>query len=738
MIKKKTRLATLLALIICIFACCVIVILLLQEKQETDMYSDEYINADELPALFSFTYYDTKKWAKQLDFVSGRVSYKELEELLDLLAVTSYITYEKQSDWKNISRANFYKVYDQIVDILDVGKVVTNKNIIFLSESEHQIWLTQDRHVTLAGEIKYIKPFDMYETVSQGDQVLGIRKVFTDKILCENIFVHSLQGNELQMLLEKEMISLKIEQFPETITDTICDIEWSSGAISAIYKKEDSIEGSVLSYNENQIEISGYGSFQHDGNLKIYKTYGTVEQVDESKLVIGNLMAEFVIAKKEVCGIILKQPITAEEIRVLILNEGERYYKNVYLTADEDVTLTIGKTKKKIKAGKLIKASTYKKKLKNTFIQLETSSATGNLFLCNKKNEKISLGYSGSFEIRNYKEGYCVVNELSLEEYLCAVVPSEMPASYEIEALRAQAICARSYACIQLTNGQYAQYGANVDDSTNYQVYNKQEKNEKASLAVADTVGEVLKYNDEIAEAYYYSTSNGYSQDIDVWGFSDNDYAYLKSVPLKEKGKTLNLAKEKVFASYIKKKNVTAYDSESTFFRWKATVNFADYQQAVQTAVKERHTANSNHIKIYNHKNKEQTEIIDLGELTGMKVEKRSQGGALAELSLIYKKGRILIITEYNIRKILGAAVTAMTNSKDESIDPTGLLPSACFYGEAIKGGYALYGGGYGHGIGMSQYGANGMAKEGFTYMDILQKFYQNITIENIYNGQSG
>ena len=65
-----------------------------------------------------------------------------------------------------------------------------------------------------------------------------------------------------------------------------------------------------------------------------------------------------------------------------------------------------------------------------------------------------------------------MVNELPLENYLCKVVPSEMPASYQKEALKAQAICARSYAYRQIMDYAYPEYQAHVNDSTDYQVYN--------------------------------------------------------------------------------------------------------------------------------------------------------------------------------------------------------------------------------------------------------------------------
>ena len=89
-------------------------------------------------------------------------------------------------------------------------------------------------------------------------------------------------------------------------------------------------------------------------------------------------------------------------------------------------------------------------------------------------------------------------------------------------------------------------------------------------------------------------------------------------------------------------------------------------------------------------------------------------------------------MNEYNIRYILGTSLKKLTNKDGKEVTMT-LLPSAYITIIPVENGYVVYGGGYGHGIGMSQNGANGMAKAGMSYMDILMKFYQGITIENIY-----
>ena len=150
--------------------------------------------------------------------------------------------------------------------------------------------------------------------------------------------------------------------------------------------------------------------------------------------------------------------------------------------------------------------------------------------------ESISRGYGtpsydGILELRAVSGGIAVINELSMESYLCGVVPSEMPASYELEALKAQAVCARSYARRQMESYGYPEYEAHVNDSTDFQVYNNSQPQERSSQAVRETEGEVVKYKGTIATTYYYSTSSGQTTNMEAWGNAPGEgNGYLQSV----------------------------------------------------------------------------------------------------------------------------------------------------------------------------------------------------------------
>ena len=110
--------------------------------------------------------------------------------------------------------------------------------------------------------------------------------------------------------------------------------------------------------------------------------------------------------------------------------------------------------------------------------------------------------YAGTLEIQVGEGGLFLINELPLETYLEAVVPSEMPSDYGLEALKAQAVCARTYACRQMETQSLSQYGADVDDSVNFQVYRNVPPQESTSRAVRETAGQVLTCQGELIEAY--------------------------------------------------------------------------------------------------------------------------------------------------------------------------------------------------------------------------------------------
>ena len=291
--------------------------------------------------------------------------------------------------------------------------------------------------------------------------------------------------------------------------------------------------------------------------------------------------------------------------------------------------------------------------------------------------------YRGRIEIHPQKDGLLLINILPLEEYLKAVVPSEMPSSYEMEALKAQAVCARTYAFKQMQGSRLLEYGADVDDSVNYQVYQNVAPQKSTTRAVEETKGRILCQNGQPIEAYYFSTSAGVTSTDEIWGVSKAS-AWLKSVSCE-------------------------FDSEEPWSAWEVKIP--------RTAIRQ----------------KAHTLLSLTGELKGISVLRKSQSGAVTELSVTTESGTETLSGEYEIRKFLSPEGCLITEKDGSTTKGGALLPSAYFeISDQDAKEILLKGGGYGHGVGMSQSAANEMAKEGYTYEEILEYFFRDIEFGDI------
>ena len=135
-----------------------------------------------------------------------------------------------------------------------------------------------------------------------------------------------------------------------------------------------------------------------------------------------------------------------------------------------------------------------------------------------RKGHTSSPRYRGVITIIPRGSNLRVINILDIEKYLLQVVPSEMPKSFGVEALKVQAIAARTYAVSDILKGKYAQDGFHIKDTVESQVYNNQVENEEATRAIEETEGEIMTYDNMPIDAKYFSTSSGFtSHASNVW-----------------------------------------------------------------------------------------------------------------------------------------------------------------------------------------------------------------------------
>lgn len=278
------------------------------------------------------------------------------------------------------------------------------------------------------------------------------------------------------------------------------------------------------------------------------------------------------------------------------------------------------------------------------------------------RTDEIHFKYVSNQMIRVKNDETGEINQIPFEEYIKGVVAGEMPVSFELEALKAQAVASRSYALYQMTGSEERDY--DVLNTTANQVYltdeelknnwkdNYTENINKIKTAILETKGEYLTYDGKVANAMFFSTSVGATENCEEVFVAE--LPYLKSVS-------------------------SVWDEQSPVYTDTATFNLQDF---------------------YNKLGLEYNDTLTIEIL-----EKTSTGRIRTlKINNIEMKGRD-VATKLSLRSNYFDII-----QNDQNVTIT------------TKG--------FGHGVGMSQYGANGMAKEGYTYDEILKHYYQGTEIK--------
>jgi len=325
--------------------------------------------------------------------------------------------------------------------------------------------------------------------------------------------------------------------------------------------------------------------------------------------------------------------------------------------------------------------------------------------------------YHGAFElIPNSANTFNLVNMVEVEEYLKGVVPNEMPVTFGLEALKAQSVAARNYVLSPRTK---ASPNYDVVDSVASQVYyGANTEKSLSNQAVKETEGVVAIYNWNLILAQYSSTAGGYTEsysnafsDPTTKQFPSPDKPYLKA-----KADIIGLGplNTEETASVYYKSHPDSYDIRSPYYRWEREWSANELKNILQSTLVSQST--TGFVKPLFNKG----DI--LGNLKEIKVLRRGDSGKIIEMEIITDSQTYRIQKELVIRRLI---------TKDGKA-----LPSANAVFENIKDSNGnlekihVYGGGYGHGVGMSQFGAGFMGSELHkSFERILQHYYSGITL---------
>ncbi len=547
-----------------------------------------------------------------------------------------------------------------------------------------------------------------------GSEILRVMEKVSDSVTYKNIWL--IEAHETGItgyvgsVTREFPVKSKLKD-PGEMNGQIADIYLTDGEIKRVVLKKDRISGKILQVGEDFIEIEGYGEIPLTEDFSIYRLYGELRRQNLSDLVVGYDAQEFVVEDRKLCAALTMRPFDAEKIRVLIMDNGFKsiFHDSVTLEFQSPGEMIIGEKKETFQAGEVVTFRSGDSRLADDRVILRPTDEAAGIRIPTISRGDETPEYPGHIEIKQDSGGLLIVNEVYLEEYLKRVVPSEMPARYELEALKTQAVCARTYAWRQIMANGYKNYGAHVDDSTQYQVYNNTATFASTDRAVDETYGKMVVYGGDVAEIYYFSTSCGHTTDGTLWGAGESAFPYLKGVAVKEGGGFMDLTDNQVFDQYIKS-CPEGYESDIGLYRWKTSLTSRQLQKAV----------------------------TGLGNITKVTMKERSTGGIGKVLLVEGTAGAKEIRGEWQIRSALGNPDLVIEQQNGNTVTGWSSLPSAFVSiecGSPDSDGvttFTIYGGGYGHGVGMSQNGAQGMAKAGKTYREILEFFFPGTEIAEI------
>lgn len=372
---------------------------------------------------------------------------------------------------------------------------------------------------------------------------------------------------------------------------------------------------------------------------------------------------------------LLKKEDTHREIRVQILGDDyqEEVHPSVTVSSAQGLVADCDGEEMQIPAGERweITAEELEKDLEGCMTVKALEG--GEVVLPKLSRSQPEPSYGGVLKLYSKENGICLVNEVDLEEYLYCVVSSEMPSDYPQEALRAQAVCARTYAFHCMEREENTDDYRDLDDSVSFQVYNNYQKTNASVTAVDETKGEIL----DCEEVLYYASSclTEHRTDLDT---------------------------EESFRQFLEEEPPTDAEYGSPWVRWSVTI----FEEDILGRLEELYGCS--------------WESLDR-----IRIEKRSGEGQVQKVVFSCQKEEIEAQGEYQIRKVLSPQKQSIHLRNGTEVQEMSLLPSAYFILEQTENRcWNISGGGYGHGKGMSQYGAAAMAEAGADYMEILEFYY--------------
>lgn len=626
-------------------------------------------------------------------------------------------------DRKVIARKQFVYYYQQLKESLPFGNELAENHqtvagIKKIGEQTYEIYTANGKYQLLTNDMSLCED-QIYTFLMRGKNiVLVMDQVNTEtngienqEVEYHNVLLMNCSSRNAQINLYGYVRTFEVKGLDDSLKNVLCDIRVLNGKIINVDLKMDTITGKVLSITEEYIDIEGYGHVTLDSAFLMYDSQDYANVSGFQDIIVGYALQDFVVAQGKLCGAVKEQQMNAVNIRVMLMTTGYQslFHENVVISSTEGFSINTEEGNTHYNGGEEVLFSAGDENVSGKRVRI-IPDGTNKLVVKSMSRSQGNPEYSGTLEVESYEEGLVLINDVNIEEYISHVIPSEMPTSFGLEALKVQAVCARSYAYKELTNTKYSMYGAHVDDSIQYQVYNNTGDQVLAQQAAEETKGQLLMYQEDVVQTYYYSTSCGVTTDVSLWGSQAEDYPYYKSVSVGTENHVDVTASESEFYNFITTVYESDYDREFPLYRWNMTVDVDMLGESIGNK-----TGNA------------------IGSVRNICVNHRTSGGAADSVTITGTSGEITLNRESDIRTDLGNGNidlnTQNGTTRYERL-PSSFITFAPVYNDAgALTAYTIFGGGYGHGIGMSQNAVKQMSQT-MNYVDILKFFYQGTEVK--------
>lgn len=569
-------------------------------------------------------------------------------------------------------------------------------------------------------------------------EILLLQTVEALSPVVRNIYCRQ-NGEELTLLTGE---GTAVFPYGGKVEEGLADVKLTEGKVTEVTPAENMGRCTVKRVDKSEVYLAEKGLLPWADGARIYHGPEELKQTDFTALICGTDGAEYYEKNGEIVGAVIRREVPPKNIRVFLKGQEQ---PSVTLSAKKGFSLSNGNGKKEFPAD--AKAA-LTADLPWFDFGIVTAEGKDGCPIRLEFADGTAYDYEGRLELeRRQKNSFSVLNELPMERYLLGVVPHEMPTAFGQTALEAQAITARSYAYQQFFGNTYCEYGAHVTDTVASQVYLGFAENETARAAIKATEGLCAVTDGKVAMTYYYSTSGGFGAGAEeVWSkdgtFGGKGKSYLKA---QAQGDFETPTNEEEWLAFWQDWQKEGYDMDSPWYRWKVYFGCGQLSEILEKTMAEIAKTNPFLVEIRQEDGSfRQGTPSAMGRLKKMEVTRRGGGGIIMELQLEFEKGTVRVKTEYAIRQLLsptrltiGEPIYLQRKSGD-SLTGNTMLPSGYFAVKEMRNddgkltGIALYGGGSGHGVGMSQYGVKKLAEQGKTAAEIIAHYFPGTTVEKV------